>query len=77
MTSYVGNREYMAPEVFERAAVPYKGDIYALGLILHYMMAKDLPSIKHHVKTGNFNIPSIYSEDIIILMRKMLKKKPE
>ncbi len=50
MTSYIGTKDYMAPEIFEKAAVPFKGDIYSLGLILHFMMAKDLPSIKHNVK---------------------------
>ncbi len=77
MTSNIGTTNYMAPEVFERAAVPFKGDIYSLGLILHFMMVKDLPSIKLNVRSDVYSIPSIYSDDIVFLMKMMLKANPE
>ncbi len=77
MTSMIGSPLYLPPEVYAGEAVPFKGDVYCLGLILHYMMAKDLPTLNRHVKPGTFDIPKIYSDDIIDLMKKMLKKKPE
>ncbi len=51
--------------------------MYSLGLILHLMMAKDLPNYTDNVKTGIFKIPEHYSKNIVDLMSSLLKKKPE
>ncbi len=72
----MGTDDYSAPEVLLRDPAPFKSDIYSLGLILHFMMAKDLPNYVNNVKTGNFKIPSVYSKNIVELMESMLKKKP-
>lgn len=63
MTKGVGTIDYMAPEVFRRKPVPFKGDMYSLGLILHFMLTKDLPDYDDNVKAEKFNIDlSLYSE---------------
>ncbi len=55
----------------------YKSDVYALGLILHFMMAKTLPDIDDHVEIGEFTlIPDHYSSHLYELCAKLLKIKP-
>lgn len=42
----VGTEDYLAPEAKdkEKGRIPFKSDMYSLGLILHFMIGKDLPS---------------------------------
>lgn len=78
MTRGIGTENYSAPEVLLRYPVEFKGDIYSLGLILHFMLAKgELPNYKYNIKAGNFKIPKTYSLDIIKLISVLLTKKPE
>ncbi len=51
--------------------------MYSLGLILHFMLVKDLPDYYDNLKTGNFKVPKHYSKEIYELLGKLLKKKPE
>lgn len=56
----------MSPEALHNCPVSFKGDIYALGLILHFMMAKQLPDFYKHVKKGNYElVPETYSREIV------------
>ncbi len=77
LTFGVGTFDYMAPEALNRKPSPFKSDIYSLGLILHYMLARNFPDLKDNVKTGIFSIPTEYSDDIVALLPKLLKKNPE
>ncbi len=61
MTPGIGTADYQAPEVIERDPRPFKSDMFSLGLILHFMMAKTLPKLRKNVMTGIFKIPSVYS----------------
>ncbi len=67
----------MAPEVIDRDPRPFKSDMYSLGLILHFMLTKTLPTLSKNVRPGIFSIPLVYSKDIVDIMRKLLKEFPE
>ncbi len=58
MTVGLGTIDYWAPEVIERDPRPFKSDMYSLGLILHFMMTKTLPTLSRNVRPGIFKIPS-------------------
>ncbi len=61
----------MAPEVKMNQRVPFKSDMYSLGLILHFMMAKSLP------KDQKINIPKQYSQEIYDLVCFLLRPEPD
>ncbi len=67
----------MAPEARIDLAKPFTGDIFSLGMILHFMMTKKLPSLSENVRTDKYNIPSVYSKDIVDIMKRLLKEFPE
>lgn len=72
-TNLQGTLSYMAPEAKMGSHVPYKSDMYSLGVILHFMLTKEFPHYVKNVKTGKFDIPSIYSQQIINLLTWLLK----
>ena len=76
LTEGLGTYKYMAPEAQRGSPVPYKSDMYSLGILLHIMLTKTLPKYDD-VKTGKFATPEGYSKDIIELLSRLLKKKPE
>ena len=47
--STLGTSDYMAPEVLFRKPVPFKSDMYSLGLTLHFMLTKELPDFRDNV----------------------------
>ena len=49
MSVDVGTLKYMAPEAKLGIPVPFKSEIYQLGMILHFMLAKTLPHYGHNV----------------------------
>ena len=49
----------MAPEARKGKPVPFISDMYSIGIILHYMMAKEEPSFTEDSVT--LNIPKQYS----------------
>lgn len=77
LTLNIGTPYYWAPEVSEKNPWPFKSDIYSLGLTLHFMLRKKLPSLTKNVRTGYFKIDSVYSKDIYELLCKLLKEAPE
>ncbi len=42
----------MAPEAKKGQAVAYKSDMYSLGLILHFMLTRDLPGEDEYADGG-------------------------
>ncbi len=52
--------------------------MYRLGMILYWMMTQRLPCLLSNVRSDSYRkIPSKYSEDIVKLMKKLLKEYPE
>ena len=64
----------MALEALLGLPVAFKGDIYSLGLILHFILTKKLANYIVNVKHFMYEIPSEYSQDIKDLMLMILKK---
>ncbi len=54
----------MAPERRNGEGVPYRSDMYSLGIILHFMMTKKVPVYSKHIEKGYFEIPSTYSKEL-------------
>ncbi len=77
LTAGLGTLDYMAPEAKDNEPVAFKSDMYSLGLVLHFMMTRTLPSLKKNVRTGIYNIPSVYSKDLVDLMKHLLQEEPE
>ena len=44
MTEGPGTFKYMAPEAKKDKPVPFKSDMYSLGILLHIMLTKTLPT---------------------------------
>ncbi len=63
-----GALNYMAPERKNGEPVPYRSDIYSLGIILHYMLTKKLPVYSKHIEKGVFEVSSTYSIEIYQLL---------
>lgn len=78
MSLGVGTERYAAPELSRGGPgpVPFKSDIYSLGIILHIMLTKDVPNFETNVKPGRFVISNIYSDEIIALLTLLLKEEP-
>jgi serine/threonine-protein kinase len=83
----VGNAEYMAPEYIQTSAYHTKGDLYALGALLHHMVAgrppftgPTLEVLQAHVGEDPPRLGSVaegvpeWLEDVVVAM---LAKKPE
>ncbi len=78
LTKGIGTLRYWAPEQLKFKPAQYKSDMYSLGLILHFMMAKTLPDYDDHVETGKFEyIPAQYSKELYEMCAKLLQTKPE
>lgn len=52
VTNNVGTFKFMAPEAQRGRHVPFKSDMYSLGLVLHFMLTKSFPDYYLHVKTS-------------------------
>lgn len=57
--------KYIAPESRFGSHVPYKSDMYSLGIILHLMITKHFPDFFDHIKSGVFETSEEYSEEIV------------
>ena len=71
MTNGIGTIMFMSPEAKKGNPVPFKSDIFSLGIILHMMLTKTIPSY-NDLKIGKFSIPDGYSNDINELLCKLL-----
>ncbi len=60
-SSMIYHAKYTAPEILmHERPIPYKSDMYSLGLILVYMLTKEIPDLSD-IESGDFNIPEEYS----------------
>ncbi len=59
-TKQIGTMDYWAPELWKKMPVQFKSDMYSLGLVLYFMMAKKLPHYSE-VKSGELRVPEEYS----------------
>lgn len=76
MTKNIATDDYAAPEVKHGEPEPFKSDMYSLGLILHFMLTRTLPSYRQQVK-NTYSISTKYSKDIVNLMSRLLQEEPE
>lgn len=67
----IGTIAFMAPEVKKGNPIPFKSDIYSLGLVLYFMLTKDLPQYNEQLK-----IPTKYSQEILDLCTYLLREDP-
>lgn len=57
----------MAPEALKYEIVPFKSDIYSLGIILHFLITKTLPDMNENGEPVIKLLPK-YSEDISFIL---------
>ena len=69
----MGTPIYMAPEALHGKRIPFKSDIYSLGIILHFMIVKEVPDYYEKVVPAKFNLPIVYSQDLLDLLTSLLK----
>ncbi len=69
MTIGVGTEAFLAPEAQSDrlTPVPFKSEMYSLGLILHFMLTKSLPK-KEQIHSGEFIIPDMYTTDVLKIL---------
>merc|ERR1711988_734199 len=80
----IGTPFYLSPEVWENKPYSNKSDIWAMGCVLyelttlrHAFEAGCLKNLMLRILRGSYPaIPSKYSNDIRILINKMLQKNP-
>lgn len=85
LNTFCGSPPYAAPELFKDEH--YEGryvDIWALGILLFFMMAGVMPfraetvgKLKKCIIEGSFTVPSFVSEKCQYLIRGILKKIPK
>lgn len=76
LTQGLGTYKYMAPEAKDEQSVAFKSDMYSLGILLHIMVTKTLPT-RDQLKPGMLEIPPGYSKEMLELLSKLLEEKPE
>ncbi len=75
MTTGVGTDAFLAPvaKLESLSPVPFKSEFYSLGLILHFLLTKQLPN-RDCIKSGVFEIPDIYTRDVVKIMASLLRE---
>ncbi|XP_036404432.1 NIMA-related kinase 12 [Megalops cyprinoides] len=81
----VGTPSYMSPELCQDVPYSSKSDIWALGCLLFEICAlrppfdaKNLISLFYKIVKGEYGkVPEVYSENLLILIKKMLSLSPE
>ncbi len=63
--------DYWAPELWRKKPAKFKSDMYSLGLILYFMMAKTLPDFDE-VEIGIFKLPWHYSKELYDICAKLI-----
>ncbi|GIY35889.1 hypothetical protein CDAR_44721 [Caerostris darwini] len=78
-STFCGTTEYCGPEVVR--GHKYRGpelEIFALGVTLYTLMAKENPFIgANEILNGEYNIPESWSSDLVQMIAQMLEPEPE
>ena len=82
LKSFAGTYFYLSPEIVNRKPYNDKTDIWSLGVLLYEMCAKEPPfnvknndkkELERKIKKGQYkDIPPIYSDELKLLIKKML-----
>ena len=85
LRTQTGTPYFASPEIWEDKPYNFKSDIWSIGCILYQMAGLKMPFQGKNIKEVYFNLknvniqplPGIYSPDIINMVKKLLKLKPE
>lgn len=85
LSTYCGSPSYAAPELFnDQEYVGQYVDIWALGILLYYMVTAQLPfnadtvhGLKKQILEGEYLIPNYLSEDCQLVIKGLLQHLPE
>jgi NIMA (never in mitosis gene a)-related kinase len=84
-TTLIGTPYYMSPELFSNKPYNFKSDVWALGCCVYEMTTlkhafngRDMNSLMYKILRGKMPpLPSVYSVELINLIRAMLNKTAE
>jgi serine/threonine protein kinase/tetratricopeptide (TPR) repeat protein len=80
-----GTAEYIAPELLKKESHDHRVDLYSLGILLYRLIYQKFPFdskdqmeiYKAHIEK-DFTFPDTkYSDEVIAVVKKLLRKKPE
>ena len=85
LRTQTGTPFFASPEIWEDKPYSFKSDIWSIGCILYQMAALKMPFEGKNIKEvyynlKNVNIPPLpenYTEELMIMIKKLLKLKPE
>ena len=85
LRTQTGTPYFASPEIWEDKPYNFKSDIWSIGCILYQMAALDMPFRGKNIKEVYYNLkniiipslPEIYSEELMIMIKKLLKLEPE
>ena len=85
LRTQTGTPFFASPEIWEDKPYSFKSDIWSIGCILYQMAALKMPFQGKNIKEvyynlKNVNIPPLpenYSKELMIMIKKMLRLKPE
>ena len=85
LRTQTGTPYFASPEIWEDKPYNFKSDIWSIGCILYQMaglkmpfQGKNIKEVYHNLKNVNIPpLPEIYSNDIIYMVKKLLKINPE
>ena len=85
LRTQTGTPYFASPEIWEDKPYSFKSDIWSIGCILYQMAALEMPFQGKNIKEVYYNLkkvnipplPEIYSEELMIMIKKLLQLDPE
>ena len=85
LRTQTGTPYFASPEIWEDKPYSFKSDIWSIGCILYQMAALEMPFQGKNIKEVYYNLknvnipplPEIYSEELMIIIKKLLKLEPD